>query len=124
VSRARHASEFRFWGGDVAVGCCLLALLGMMALAAHLPLGDAKAPIIAGLAGLEALLVGVFSMKLHRAPALVVLAALAGLFFIATLFAMTLTDYPFRQAGERLPSFPSAESVGAPPTVGSNLPDS
>lgn len=119
----REERDAAFWTADLLVGVALLLLLGGMVLAAYLPLGTARVPLIGGLAATEALLVAVFSMKLRGAPALVILAAAAGLFFIATLFAMTMTDYPFRQLGERPRTFPDAAPASAPSSVGGNLPD-
>lgn len=124
MSREGRAQGLRFWSGDVLVGVALLALLGALVLAAYLPqLGAAKLPVIGGLVATEALLVAVFSMKLRKAPALVLLAAAAGIVFVAILFVMTMTDYPFRQAGERPRTFPDVEPANAPPSVGGNLPD-
>ncbi|KAB0682969.1 oxidase [Aureimonas leprariae] len=120
---SRGGEDSSFWTGELLVGAGLFVLLGAAFAAAHLPLGAAQTPLIAAFVTLEALLVGVFSMKLRRAPALVLLAAMAGLVFVAALFTMTLTDYPFRQAGERGRTFPDAEKPDAPPTAGSGLPD-
>lgn len=110
------------WRGSLLIGVTLILLLGLTLVLAYVPMGAWNGPVSYGIALAKALLVVLIFMKLKNSPAILSLAALAGLFWLAALFTMTFTDYPFRQAGERPRTFPEAAPADAPPTVGSGLP--
>ncbi|GGE07806.1 hypothetical protein GCM10011390_28550 [Aureimonas endophytica] len=110
------------WRGPLAVGAALMLLLAATLGLAYLPMGAANGPVSYAIALLKALLVALVFMKLVRSPALFALAALAGCFWLAALFTMTLTDYPFRLAGERLPGFPQEAPADPAPVAASGLP--
>ncbi|SJZ93101.1 cytochrome C oxidase subunit IV family protein [Consotaella salsifontis] len=101
-SRTDRAELWRLSRGSLVIGVALMALLALTLVFAYVPMGAWNAPVSYAIAAAKALLVAAFFMKLKSSPALLTLAALAGLFWLATLFALSLTDYPFRQAGERI----------------------
>jgi cytochrome c oxidase subunit 4 len=78
---------------------CLVTLGGLFLLlaltvgAAFVPMGPMNAVASFGIALLKALLVAVFFMQLRRPDTLLRLAAAAGLFWLATLIGLTLSDY-------------------------------
>lgn len=80
------------WLRALLVWALLLALLGASLLAAY-RLDAPWAPFLSfGIAATQAGLVAVLFMRLDRAGRLVQLAAACGLFWLAILFTLTLTD--------------------------------
>lgn len=86
----------RLWRTALLVGAALMGLLALTIALAFVPLGAMNGPLSYAIAAAKALLVALVFMKLGRSPVLLSLAALAGLFWLGTLFLMTFTDYPFR----------------------------
>ena len=80
------------WLRGLAVWALLLALLGASLVAAYTVSTPWAAAINFGIAATQAGLVALLFMRLDRADALVRLAAACGLFWLAILFALTLTD--------------------------------
>ena len=74
----------------------LLALLATTFALAHLPLGRPAPFVSLAIAALKALLVGLVFMNLRRAPALVVIFAVAAFVALAILFGLSGTDYATR----------------------------
>jgi cytochrome c oxidase subunit 4 len=74
------------------VWLALLVLLGLTFWAAHLPLGSFNVVVGLAVAAIKVSLVVVMFMGLVRSPALIRLAASAGVFWLAILFVLTLTD--------------------------------
>ena len=101
------------WRGSVAVWAALMALFALTLALAFVPLGRWNGVLSYGIAAAKGLVVAVLFMRLKTASGIVRLAALAGLFWLGTLFAMTLTDYPFRQDGERVRTQPSERAFSA-----------
>jgi cytochrome c oxidase subunit 4 len=86
------AQTYAIWRKNGLVWLALLALLGLTFGAAHLPLGGFNVVIGLAIAGIKVTLVIVVFMGLATSPSLIRLAATAGLFWLAILFALTLTD--------------------------------
>ncbi len=76
-------------------GLVLLALLLLQALSiglAYAPLGRWVLGVNVGIAALQALVVGTFSMGLEKTTALNRLTAAAGFVFVLVMFSLTLGD--------------------------------
>lgn len=74
----------------------LMVLLVVTYEAARHDLGRWNMPTAMLIASLKAVLVAWFFMKLRRAVTLTQLAAVAGLLWLAIMFALTLSDYRMR----------------------------
>ncbi|MCQ8783987.1 cytochrome C oxidase subunit IV family protein [Mangrovibrevibacter kandeliae] len=112
-ARDGSITAWHLWGSSALVGVALMLLLGLTLWLAYEPLAGWNAVASYTIALAKALLVVLIFMKLARSPWLLSLAALAGLVWLGTLFAITFTDYPFRQVGERIQTIPSERSQGA-----------
>ena len=77
----------------VLVWLALLALLAITWASAYIHIGWGNAAINMGIAATKAMLVAVFFMHLRRGTALSRLFAAAGVFWLAILFTLTLSDY-------------------------------
>lgn len=77
---------------DVAVWAALLGLLALTFALAHIPLGVFNAVAAMVISALKTLLVLTVFMALRRSPTLMVLAAVAGVFWLALLFTLTFAD--------------------------------
>jgi cytochrome c oxidase subunit 4 len=75
----------------------LMALLGATYAIANFPLGILNTVASLGIAAVKVVLVALFFMHLRRASAMVVLAALAGLVWLAILFGLSGADYVTRE---------------------------
>lgn len=106
--------EGGLWREGLVVGAALMALLALTIALAFVPLGWLNGVASYGIALAKAGLVAVIFMKLGRAPALLRLAAFAGLFWLAALWLLTFTDYPFRQPIEQRATTPGGQPAGAP----------
>lgn len=80
------------WLRGLVVWALLLALLGASLVAAYAVPAPWTAAVNFGIAATQAGLVALLFMRLDRADALVRLAAACGLFWLAILFVLTLTD--------------------------------
>ena len=76
----------------VALICLLLVTLG----SAYVPLGWANSAINLAIAAVKALLVAFFFMHLRSAHYMLRIAAAAGLFWLAILIGLSLTDFAVR----------------------------
>lgn len=83
---------YAIWRRNGLVWLALLILLGLTFTIAHVPLGSFN--VVAGLviAAIKVTFVVVIFMGLGRSSALVRVAAAAGVFWLAILFVLTLTD--------------------------------
>jgi len=86
-------STLRLWRKPSLIWLALLALLALSVGSAYIPLGPGNGAINYGVAVTKAALVLVFFMHLDRSRALIRLAALAGLFWLAFMFSLSLSDY-------------------------------
>ena len=86
-------SAWALWRRNLLVWAALLALLGLTLGLAFVQLGGLNIVVALGIAGLQVALLGLFFMDLLRSNALLRLAAVAGLFWLVILFALTLSDY-------------------------------
>lgn len=102
TARPDRSSGWSLWRGSLLVWAALMALLVATLVLAYVPLGGRNGAVGIAIAVLKALLVALVFMKLSKGPAISRLAALAGLLWLSTLFALTFTDYPFRPDGEKI----------------------
>ncbi|GJE31039.1 cytochrome C oxidase subunit IV family protein [Methylobacterium oxalidis] len=91
-------SGARIWRRALLVWAGLILLLGLSCLAAWAPLGGWTSAVNLGLAATQAALVAVLFMRLDEAGPLVRLTAACGLFWLAILFTLCLTDVLSRLA--------------------------
>lgn len=104
------AETFAIWRKNGLVWLALLVLLGLTFWAAHLPLGAFNVWIGLAVAGIKVTLVIVIFMGLGRSAPLIRLAAAAGVFWLAILFVLTLTDViASRQSGNARPQQAAGE---------------
>ncbi|WP_271599441.1 cytochrome C oxidase subunit IV family protein [Bradyrhizobium sp. CCBAU 45384] len=80
------------WLRNASVWAALLGLLLLSMLLAYIPMGPVTVASGVAIAVVKSTLVLVFFMELVRSRALIRLAALAGLIFVAVMFALTLAD--------------------------------
>ena len=98
------AQAYAIWRKNGLVWLALLVLLGLTFFAAHLALGVFNVVVGLAIAGIKVTLVVVIFMGLGRSDSLIRLAAATGIFWLAILFALTLTDViASRQSGNALP---------------------
>lgn len=71
----------------------LMALLALTIVYAYLPGWPAKTEVAIAIGAAKAVLIAAFFMQLRNAAALVRLAALAGLVWLAFLYLFTFADY-------------------------------
>ena len=86
------AQAYAIWRKNGLVWLALLVLLGLTFFAAHLALGVFNVVVGLVIAGIKVSLVVVIFMGLGRSDSLIRLAAATGIFWLAILFALTLTD--------------------------------
>jgi cytochrome c oxidase subunit IV len=107
-SQPRHA---RIWLRSTAVWATLV-LLGLASLGtAYLPLGPFNMPLNLAIAGMMVILLWLFLMDLIGSEVLVRLIAVAGLLWLAFMFALTFSDYLSR-ACEDEPGRPTVFCAG------------
>jgi cytochrome c oxidase subunit 4 len=82
----------RLWLRNASVWAALLGLLVLSMFLAYIPMGPVTVTSGVAIAVIKSSLVLVFFMELIRSRALIRLAALAGLIFVAVMFALTLAD--------------------------------
>jgi len=82
----------RIWRRNLLVWAALLALLGLTFALAHVPIGPFNAAVGMAISALKAALVLLIFMGLRRSPAIMRLAAGAGLFWLAILFTLSFSD--------------------------------
>lgn len=86
------AEAYAIWRKNGLVWLALLILLGLTFWASHLPLGGLNVVVGLAIAAIKVTLVVVIFMGLGRSASLIRLAAAAGVFWLAILFVLTLTD--------------------------------
>lgn len=74
----------------------LMVLLALSLGSAFLDLGRGNAIASLGIAVIKSVLVALFFMHLKASPGLTRVFALAGIFWLAVLFSLTLSDYDSR----------------------------
>ncbi|MBD8906774.1 cytochrome C oxidase subunit IV family protein [Methylorubrum zatmanii] len=92
MSAGPAKSTRAIWLRGLIVWASLLALLGLSLLSATLAPAPWASALVFGIATTQAGLVALLFMRLDRADTLVRLAAACGVFWLAILFALTLTD--------------------------------
>lgn len=92
MSEHDRPSAGRIWLRGLVVWALLLALLGLSVVTAYAAPASWAGGLNFGIAATQAGLVALLFMRLDRADTLVRLAAACGLFWLAILFALTLTD--------------------------------
>lgn len=80
-------------GVYLAVFAALLVLLAITVLAANIHFGRWNFPVAAAIASVKAALILLFFMHVRYSSALIWLFSLAGFFWLAILFSLTLSDY-------------------------------
>lgn len=80
-------------GRYVGAGVALLALLGLTIALAMVDLGRLNLPVALAIAGIKAGLVVVFFMHIRSGSRVIKIAAMAGLFWLAFMFGLALTDF-------------------------------
>ena len=86
-------STLKLWRKPSLIWLALMLLLALTVGSAYIPLGIGNGLVNYGVAVTKAALVVVFFMHLDRSRALVRLAALAGLFWLAFMFSLSFGDY-------------------------------
>jgi cytochrome c oxidase subunit 4 len=74
----------------------LMILLALTAASSYLPMGAWNTAINMGISAAKALLIALFFMHLRHAGALLRIAALTGLLWLALLFGLSWSDYATR----------------------------
>ena len=93
TAEPEKARELRkLWLRNLLIWAALLALLFSSLGFAYLPLGKVTTAAGIVIAFIKAALVVVLYMELAKSKALVWLAALSGIVFLATLFSLSLAD--------------------------------
>jgi cytochrome c oxidase subunit IV len=95
----RPTIAWRLWRRNGVIWAALLCLLFLSLSLAYLPMGLFTPTVGIVIAFIKAALVVLLFMELASSKALIKLAALAGLIFVATLFALTLADVLSRVPG-------------------------
>ena len=91
------SETYAIWRNNGLVWLALLVLLALTFTAAHRPLGGFNVVVGLAIAGIKVALVVTIFMGLSRSAALIRLAAAAGVFWLAILFVLTLTDVMARR---------------------------
>lgn len=87
----RNASAL--WKGPAIAWLVLLALFAVSLGSAYVPLGAGNVTVNLLIAAAMIAVLATFLMELRHAQSIIRIAAAAGLFWIAFMFALTFTDY-------------------------------
>ena len=87
-----HASFWPLWRRNLLIWVALLILLGLTFTLAYIPLGIFNIIAALGIAAIKVGLVAFLFMGLGRSSSLIKLASAAGILWVITLFALTLSD--------------------------------
>jgi cytochrome c oxidase subunit IV len=90
--RERPPSAVAIWRRNLLVWAALLALLAATWLIAYVPLGTFNLVLSLMIAAMKVALVAALFMELAHRSALLRLAAVTGLFWLAILFLLTFND--------------------------------
>lgn len=93
MSDSHHTSARRIWLRPTAVWVALVLLGGASLGSAYVQLGRFNTPLNLVIAGIMVILLWSFLMELISFGALVRLMAVAGLLWLAFMFALTFSDY-------------------------------
>jgi cytochrome c oxidase subunit IV len=96
----RPTTAWRLWRRNGVIWAALLCLLFLSLSLAYVQMGIFTPMAGIVIAFIKAALVVLLFMELASSKALIKLAALAGLIFVATLFALTLADVLSRVPGK------------------------
>ena len=88
-----HAHRHPTVGLYIAVFVALLVLLGATVYVAEIDFGRWNFPVAIAIASIKAALIMLIFMHVRYSPALIWLFSFAGFFWLAILFALTLSDY-------------------------------
>ena len=91
-----HSEHHPSVGVYLAIFAALLVLLVITVFVAEMEFGRWNFPVAAGIATVKAALIILFFMHVRYSTTLTWLFALAGFFWLAILFALTLADYMTR----------------------------
>lgn len=80
-------------GGYLVIAAALLALLAATLAAAFLDLGAFNTPVALSISAAKAALIIMFFMHLRASTGLAVLFACAGVFWLAIMLALAMSDY-------------------------------
>ena len=86
------------WRGPALIWLALLVLLTLTVASAFIPMGAGNSIVNLAIAALKAALIVLFFMNLVSSSALIRFAAVAGIFWLSFLFALSATDYLTRLA--------------------------
>lgn len=100
ASIGRSTTAWRLWRRNGVIWAALLCLLFLSLALAYVPMGLFTPTAGIVIACIKAVLVLLLFMELAGSKALIKLAALAGVIFVATLFALTLADVLARVGGQ------------------------
>lgn len=90
---SRHASSRRLWRGPALAWAVLVALFAVSLASAYVPLGAGNLVLNLSIAAVMAIGLAVFLMDLRNSQVLVRIVAIAGLFWLILMFALTFSDY-------------------------------
>lgn len=93
---ASNKSRARLWLESGALWLVLLVMFAANASLAYVPLGDMNAAVHMSIAAVMIVLLALFFMDFKSYSPLLRLAALAGLFWLIFMFALTAADYVTR----------------------------
>ena len=96
----RPTTAWRLWRRNGVIWAALLCLLFLSLSLAYVPMGLFTPTVGIVIAFIKASLVVLLFMELASSKTLIKLAALAGIIFVATLFALTLADVLSRVLGK------------------------
>jgi cytochrome c oxidase subunit 4 len=92
VDRQPKRRSYALWLKNVIVWASLLGLLLLSLFLAYIPMGAVTVASGIAVAIVKSTLVMLFFMELTRSRALIRLAAIAGLIFVAVMFLLTFAD--------------------------------
>ncbi len=90
-------SALQVWKGPGLVWLALSVLLTATVASAYIPLGAVNTVLNMAIAAAKVALILLFFMKLTSSSALIRLVSLAGMFWLAFMFALTAGDFLTRQ---------------------------
>jgi cytochrome c oxidase subunit IV len=88
-----RADTWRLWKGPATIWLALVLLFAISLGSAYLPLGPGNIALNLTIAAAMVALLAIFLMDLLNAKILLRIAAVAGLFWVTLMFALTFSDY-------------------------------
>ena len=83
----------RLWRGPALAWAVLILLFAVSLGSAYIPLGAGNAVVNLSIAAVMAIVLAVFLMDLRSSQVLVRIVAIAALFWLILMFALTFSDY-------------------------------